>query len=250
MPAEFANVYEDPTRAEAYAGLEFPGTYYLAFRDLPAILREHIRGPCALDFGCGAGRSSRFLANLSFRVHGIDIAEPMLAQARQRDPEGTYQLVSDDDQLHLPTGAYDLVLAAFTFDNIAGSEKKIGLLRSLRASLTPEGRIVTIVSAPDIYTHEWASFSTRAFPENLNARSGQLVRIVMLDVPDQRPVEDILVTDDEYRRMYFRAGLTVAQKYQPLGRPDEPYAWVSETALAPWSIYVLKADAVISSAAG
>ena len=27
------NFYEDDTRADSYARLEFPGTYYLAFRD-------------------------------------------------------------------------------------------------------------------------------------------------------------------------------------------------------------------------
>ena len=31
----FSNVYEDAKRAEAYSKLEFPGTYYLAYRDLP-----------------------------------------------------------------------------------------------------------------------------------------------------------------------------------------------------------------------
>ena len=45
----FANVYEDERRAAAYATLEFPGTYYLAFRDLPAIFREHVRGTRALE---------------------------------------------------------------------------------------------------------------------------------------------------------------------------------------------------------
>ena len=52
----FTNVYEDPRRAEAYANLEFPGTYYLAYRDLPEIIFEHVKGRKALDFGCGAGR--------------------------------------------------------------------------------------------------------------------------------------------------------------------------------------------------
>ena len=35
---DFANVYEDTRRAAAYANLEFPGTYYLAYRDLPDII--------------------------------------------------------------------------------------------------------------------------------------------------------------------------------------------------------------------
>ena len=36
MNHTFGNVYEDEERARAYATLQFPGTYYLAFRDLPA----------------------------------------------------------------------------------------------------------------------------------------------------------------------------------------------------------------------
>ena len=39
---EFANVYEDSERAEAYAELEFPGTYFLAYRDLPQIINEQV----------------------------------------------------------------------------------------------------------------------------------------------------------------------------------------------------------------
>jgi hypothetical protein len=40
MGADFFNVYEDKARAQAYADLEFPGTYYLAYRDLPAPWRQ------------------------------------------------------------------------------------------------------------------------------------------------------------------------------------------------------------------
>jgi SAM-dependent methyltransferase len=240
VTAEFANVYADGTRAQAYAALEFPGTYYLAFRDLPSILRRHTHGIHALDFGCGTGRSTRFLQRLGFRVRGVDIAEPMLAQARQRDPQGEYGLVPDDDLHDLPTGSYDLVLAAFTFDNIPGMDKKVRLFQALRGSLKPRGRIVTIVSAPEIYVNEWASFSTREFPENRVARSGDRVRIMMLDVPDRRPVEDILVTDEDYRDVYQRAGLTVLETHRPLASSTEPYVWVSETTIAPWTTYVME----------
>ena len=53
MSAEFSNVYDDQARADSYARLEFPGAYYLAYRDLPAILGEHAQGTKALDFGPG-----------------------------------------------------------------------------------------------------------------------------------------------------------------------------------------------------
>lgn len=64
MPAPFSNVYDDTARARACAELEFPGTYYLAFRDIPALIARHVTGHRALDFGCGAGRSTRLLGDL------------------------------------------------------------------------------------------------------------------------------------------------------------------------------------------
>lgn len=65
----FSNVYADGQRAESYARFEFPGTYYLAYRDLPAILAEHVHGKAALDFGCGTGASP--LAKIGESTRGI-----------------------------------------------------------------------------------------------------------------------------------------------------------------------------------
>src|SRR5215468_1408143 len=115
MSTKFINVYDDQARSAAYARLEFPGTYYLAYRDLPAIIGEHVQGRSAIDFGCGAGRSTRFLRQLGFDVVGLDISEPMLARARERDPRGEYRLVPDGDLGGLAAGTCDLVLSAFTF---------------------------------------------------------------------------------------------------------------------------------------
>lgn len=238
MDPEFTNVYADPARAQAYAALEYPGTYYLAFRDLPGLLRRYPPGSPALDFGCGAGRSTRYLKDHGFQTDGVDVAEAMLAQARLRDPQGSYRLVSGDRPPEFPRGAYELVLAAFTFDNVPAATK-VSLLQALRGSLRPDGRIVIIVSTPEIYWHEWASFSTRAFPENRVARAGDRVRIVMLDVPDARPVEDILFPDAAYREVFAAAGLGVVQQLKPLGAASDPISWLTETRVAPWSLYEL-----------
>jgi SAM-dependent methyltransferase len=243
MGEGFSNVYEDGRRAEAYAKLEFPGTYYLAYRDLPAIFSEHVRGRSALDFGCGTGRSTRFLRALGYEAVGVDIARNMVKKARARDPEGEYHIVPDGDLSAFPAGAYDLVLSAFTFDNIPTREKKVALFRTLRRLIRPTGKIVSVVSSPGIYVHEWASFTTKAFPENRNARNGDRVRIVMLDVEDSRPVVDIVWTDEAYREVYERADLIPLETLRPLGTEEEPYSWVSETKIAPWVIYVLGVDA-------
>jgi ubiquinone/menaquinone biosynthesis C-methylase UbiE len=234
----FSNVYADQERSEAYATLEFPGTYFLAYRDLPAILGPG-QGRTALDFGCGTGRSTRFLQGLGFEVVGVDIAEAMLARARDRDPGGDYRLVPDGDVSGLPASSFDVVLCAFTFDNVPTREKKVGLFQGLKRLLRPDGRIVNLVSSPEIYQNEWASFSTKDFPENREARCGDTVRIVMLDVADRRPVEDVVWTDEGYRDVYEAAGLRIIQVHRPLGKPSEPQPWVSETRIAPWVVYVL-----------
>lgn len=192
MNQEFSNVYNDKAGAEVYDRLEFPGTYYLAYRDLPSIIGNHVQGRKALDFGCGAGRSTRFLGKLGFDVVGVDIAEHMHTLARKSDPEREHRLVPGGNLDGFAANTYDLVLSAFTFDNIPTMEKKVSHFQSRKCLLNRNGCIVSVVSSPEIYVNEWASFSTKDFPENQTAKSGEKVSIVMLDVDDSRPVEDII----------------------------------------------------------
>lgn len=234
---DFVNSYADGSRANSYDALEFANTYYLAYRDLPAILAQHVTGTRALDFGCGTGRSTRFLRQLGFVMTGVDISEEMLRIARARDPGGDYRLTPADDFAGLKGGSFGLVLSAFTFDNIPAALKP-GILHDLRALLAPAGTLVSIVSTPEIYHYEWASFSTKDFPDNLSARIGDVVRTINTDQPDLRPVDDVFCTDESYQALYRASGLRVIQVLRPLAGGDEPYVWVNETRIPPWAIYV------------
>ncbi|MEW5982749.1 MAG: class I SAM-dependent methyltransferase [Acidobacteriota bacterium] len=144
----FANAYADAGFAEAYSQLQFPGTYYLAFRDLPALVSRHATGRRALDFGCGAGRSTRFLRSLGFDAIGIDIAEDMLARAHALDPEGDYRLIPDGHLGAFEVSGFDLVFSAFTFDNIPTRERKVVLERCVR--LVVPGRAPHLVERLEI----------------------------------------------------------------------------------------------------
>lgn len=241
---EFANSYEDSLRAEAYARLEFPGTYYLAYRDLPEIIFDHVKGRKAMDFGCGAGRSTRFLQKCGFNAIGIDIARDMIMKAREIDPEGDYRLIEDGDFGNFGKNAFDLVLSVFTFDNIPTAERKIQLFRKIGGLLNSEGRIINLVSSPEIYLNEWASFSTINYPENKNAKTGDKVKIIITGIGDDRPIEDVVWTDESYKEVFARGGLELVKTYKPLARESEPYQWVNETRIAPWVIYVLKKEAL------
>lgn len=234
------NTYQDSRRAAAYDELELGGTYDLVFRNLPALYAEYVGGSRALDFGCGTGRSSRFLKRLGFDVTGIDISAEMVEYAQARDEQGDYRVIADGDFQALPEGSFDLVQSAFTFDNISGFERRASMFRGLGQLLADGGVLVNIVSTPEIYTHEWVTFSTSDFPGNRDAGRGDVVRIVTTDYSDARPVEDVLWPHEDYLDLFGKAGLEPIRVERPLAVGDEGVAWKSETSVAPWAIYLLR----------
>jgi len=235
----FENSWGNQTRAESYSKLEFPNTYYLAYRDLPEIISKHVTGNQAIDFGCGTGRSSRFLKQLGFDVIGIDISKDMLEIARNLDLSGDYQLVSNGKYDHLGLNQFDLVQSIFTFDNIPGWSNRTNILKELRDLMKPTGRMICLDSTPELYVNEWASFTTKDFPENWTAKTGDIVHDIMLDVEDRRPVEDIFWSMEDYNKLFNLAGLKIELTYKPLGYNNEPFDWKSEKEIAPWMIFIL-----------
>ena len=235
----FENSWGNQTRAESYSKLEFPNTYYLAYRDLPDIISKHVTGNHAIDFGCGTGRSSRFLKQLGFDVIGIDISKDMLEIARNLDVSGDYQLVLNGKYDHLGLNQFDLVQSIFTFDNIPGWTNRTNILKGLRDLMKPTGKMICLDSTPELYVNEWASFTTKNFPENWTAKTGDIVHDIMLDVEDRRPVKDIFWSMEDYNKLFNLAGLKIELTYKPLGYNNEPFDWKSEKEIAPWMIFIL-----------
>jgi ubiquinone/menaquinone biosynthesis C-methylase UbiE len=238
---EISNSYEDSLRAQAYAKLEFHDTYYLAYRDIPEIILKHTKGRKALDFGCGTGRSTRYLQASGFDVIGVDISQDMLNIARKVDPKGDYRLLDEVDFSSLKNNKFDLILSAFTFDNIPTKDKKLKIFNELKNLLHQQGIIINLVSSPQIYLYEWASFSTKDYPENKFAQCGDKVKIIIKSIGDDRPVEDIVWPEEDYLKLYDEVGLQVLEVYRPLATGEEPYKWISEMTIAPWVIYILEA---------
>ena len=63
----------------------------------------------------------------------------------------------------------------------------------------------------------------------------------MKDVDDQRPIIDTIWFDRDYRDLFAPARLEVEEVLHPLGVPSDGIAWETETTVAPWAIYVLRA---------
>ena len=112
-----ANQYNDQLRADAYAKLGITNGYYLAYRDLPDLFTKYQISGSALDYGCGTGRSTRFLRDHGFSAAGVDIADAMIAKASELDPDGDYRVIAPGDLTSFPTAGFDLALSNMPFDN-------------------------------------------------------------------------------------------------------------------------------------
>jgi ubiquinone/menaquinone biosynthesis C-methylase UbiE len=77
------------------------------------IAEDELAGRRVLDLGCGTGRLLPLLTRTS-DVVGVDLVEPALHQAREREgTEGTPLICSDARFLPFPTSSFDAVLFAY-----------------------------------------------------------------------------------------------------------------------------------------
>ncbi|OCP02321.1 MULTISPECIES: methyltransferase domain-containing protein [unclassified Ensifer] len=117
-----------------------------------------VAGERVLDIGCGAGASSRDLANrvgAGGQVVGMDISEPLIDKARALAPQhsaASFQ-VADASSAELPPEAFDILFSRFGvmfFDNPTAA------FTHMRRALRPGGR-VAFVCWRSIAENDWVS---------------------------------------------------------------------------------------------
>lgn len=232
----------DPYSPASNSRRDFAGTDWLAFRDIPALLDRHLdaemRALPALDLGCGAGRSTRFLASLGFDVIGADINPAVLSLARRQQPQGEFRRLRGNE-LPWPTASFGLVLSSFALMEVESLERMRKLMGEVRRVLRPRGRSLMVINTPDFYRGSWLSCEVDFEHNKGTLRSGQKVRVRL--VPEDIRIEDYFWTDENYCSVFEAAGLSVLERHLPLGRDDENAEWRDERHTAPFAVYVLGA---------
>ena len=219
--------------AHRYALREFDNTDFLAFR---AIAERHLLcDQHVLDLGCGAGRSVRFLKQLSNRVTGADVSVRMLEQARRADPTGDYHRLQRGKPLPFDDGAFDAVFTSWMLVELGDPAQIVELLGECARVVRPGGTAVAVTNTAEFYVGNWVSIEID-FPENRGPlKSGQPVKATLL--PEHVTVEDFYWHDEDYRRFFAAAGWEVVAAHHPLGNAEDPIAWQDELRLAPFVVY-------------
>lgn len=116
------------------------------FRAFPPETRRHKR---ALDFGCGSGVHTLFLAHEGFSVTGIDIAETGIENTRERlKAYGLHAelFARSIDDPQLPLGSFDLIICDGVLDS-AGPSISTRAIHHASTLLAPGGRGIFIFAS-------------------------------------------------------------------------------------------------------
>lgn len=238
VPDSPAVTHDYAKYAGEYSTLGFNGTYYLGFRDIPLLMDKHVRGRKALDYGCGPGRSTRYLKRLGFDTVGVDISWDMLREAAQQDENGVYQHIRSAE-LPYDNGTFDVVFSSFVFLEVSSREEIERIAKEIRRVLNPRGRVVLVTGAINGIHGDWVSFSYD-FPEN----SGEIASggMVKLQISGTSVIlYDYYWADDDFRGVLAEAGLSVVELHTPMGRADDPIEWRDEAHKPYIGVYVLEA---------
>ncbi len=98
-----------------------------------------------LNIGCGAGREAFALAEAGFEVVGIDVAPPMIAEAKRHAQTSGIPIqfdVKDATTLDYPPKSFDYMwISAAVYSHIPSRQLRIQTLKKINDLLTPNGML-------------------------------------------------------------------------------------------------------------
>ena len=128
------------------AFIERDGSYHSSVI-LPNLLRvvDAKPGKKILEVGCGDGYFSRAFAAAGAEVEGSDVAAPMIAEAKEKDPTHKWFVASADNLSFAKNNLYDSVVVVLALQNI---ENLNGAIAEASRVLKPGGEFVAVLNHP------------------------------------------------------------------------------------------------------
>lgn len=242
-----SSFYDENQNAENYALLpvEPVGTTgYLSTRDLLDLVKKHLgvqfNRASTLDYGCGVGRSTRYLKHhLSLQqVWGVDINAKMMQLAKQHDPAGNYQCI-ESAKTPFQDNTFEFVYSSFVIVEIATKAEIAKVFAEIYRVLSMGGTFILVTAAEQFFNpqNHWITYNQR-YPENENLKSGSQTKFDIIGT--DLVLRDYYWTQTDITELAEAAGFKIAEIHHPLGQEEDNVAWLSESTVAPFAIYVLK----------
>lgn len=228
---------QDKTKelADTYAKTDQLSHRYLAYRDLRLIIKQHLKGSNALDYGTGTGISAAFLQSLDLNVIGIDINNLMLEKARQSFPGIPFFEI----EKLIPHAQFDLIFSSFVLFDMKSKKEIVDYLDRGISFMKKEGIFIAITGSEELYSvhRNWIAFDSN-FDANRKLRSGDIARLRL-----KKPVIefcDYFWKENDYLDCFQKAKLKILKIHKPFGSENDPYLWEDEKFFAPFTVYILR----------
>jgi SAM-dependent methyltransferase len=220
--------------AGLYGLLGIEGTTYQIGFDAVAELLGDITATTFLDFGCGTGRSARFLKQLGARhVYAVDHDQNMIDQALSQDLDGV-TFLRIDGPIPLPDASVDGAVSMNVFIEIRTLGAMTRACAEIARTLRPGAPFVLESSSPMAFGHTFRSYS---YPHAGPLRSGETTPCIVTTPGGRLVIQDTYWTKDDYVDAIEQAGLTVTTIDYP--RPRDPAAWSTDEASTPPCIVIV-----------
>lgn len=145
-------------------------------------------GARVLDIGCGTGRVTHPLSEMGYEVTGVDVSEPMVAEARSIYPHLDF-VVGDATDLQFRDAAFDYVtFSYYGLDYVHPEPERLRALREIRRVLKPGGKLV-------FSSHNWWNMPLSALFDGSSALRPLWRRQRVLDPRDRYSTVTVIPGD-------------------------------------------------------
>lgn len=218
----FVNNYS--TRASIYAKHSLNGTGFLAFKYVPEMIKKYTAGRRVLDYGCGSGRSTRFLKDLKLDVIGVDISHHMIKEAITQDNIASYKVI-ESAEIPYDDETFDLVFSSLVLFEIPKKNELLKVFNEAHRVIKLNGVFIAVTGSMEMYNHPWLSLDAN-YPENKNLKSGSLAKILLKEI--DLILFDYYWTDDDYKEIISHSKFDIVEQRYPLGEDNDGIEWISE----------------------
>lgn len=228
---------QDKTKelAEAYAETDQLSHRYLAYRDIPTLIKHYVKGKNALDYGTGTGISASFLHKLGLNVIGVDINSFMLEKARENFPAIHFFEI----EKLIPRNQFDLIFSSFVLFDMKSKKEIVDYFDKAVSFMKKGGTIIAITGSEELYSvfRQWIAYDSD-FEENRYLHSGDIARL-RLRYPAMEFC-DYFWKETDYFDCFQKAKLKILKVHRPVGSNNDPYLWEDEKFYSPFTVYILK----------
>jgi ubiquinone/menaquinone biosynthesis C-methylase UbiE len=212
-------------------------TVYLSFRDVKGLLKPNEDWMC-LDYGCGAGRSTRFLKSIGLsKVDSVDVSQAMLKEAMDKDPTGNYQLI-ESGKIAADNDIYDLVFSSFVFVEIGDKQEIKKIFKEAHRVLKKDGLFVIVTPSEEAFNpkNQWLSYTIDV--NNFPHKSGDIIPIKIKDI--DLDLLDYYWEEADFKAWGKEAGFKLETMHAPLGQIEDQIFWASEWQVSPYKVFIFK----------